>query len=1070
MSTQLRIGLCMAFGDAFWVEVREAFDRRSKQIPLQIVSITTANFPLDPSPDEQHSILEEIISQELDVIFGWNFPEQMAHPLLDMGLPIVHLSETNIDHPLSVSPLGLQAIARDLAHYLARKLDYSGHVLAIGGLCQSGLPDDGRTRVVGIQEAFRDYPRLRLTHIPTKWDHDTAYPQIVAGLLQAERPIDAVYGLSDSLALLGREIALQLGCCRADVPLVGINGEPLALAAIIQGNMIATVQTPATELVSQAFEIALNIALGKAYPRHFEYKPRFITSENVAQAAVEKLVSIADMPDHIAGFNRQEQLEHLANLETSLKISRQIGSILDYQKLPAELAALISTNYGYDCVQLFYWSEIEQILTLVNANSPDRKVQIPLLQSGVLGEALTRDELLFIPDTQRSFRFAPDPEWLNTRTRVIFPIRLGGKILGLLDLHANHVMDCTPQHLLGLQSLAEQLGVAIQNARLYQEALQARATAEKADEMRTRFMTNISHDLRNPLHIVLGYAENMLGSAPHHSELRHIQHNAKHLLRLVNDLLDLSRAEMGELQIAPEPIEPHTFLAEVFHSIADQHESEHRVSWRLQLPAQLPTVRADPDRLRQILLNLLSNAKKFTTRGEITLGAEIASVCLHLWVRDTGTGISAHQQERIFEPFGARADHIKRMENVGLGLSITRTLVALHGGSLVVDSQLGTGSTFHVYLPLPNLKGLTPIRYPMNETQPFLLLISDKQAISPEIVQFSEGQAVGIRRLRTIDDIAPTIHDGLPTAIVWDCDATSNTGWQILQRLHEHPALNEVPFLLYGHKNPDEPIASVTNILLKPIKPKTLLGLINGVFSNNSTGPILIVDDDADARAYLHDIVAKQLPAFPVQTACSGLEALTMMEREAPRVVILDLVMPEVDGFEVVRQMRSNPHTLRVPILILSGKMLTFDDIQRLESYQKVTLQTKNMLTHDELGLSLQRVLFNNQSLPAQTSTIAKQAVAYVHQNYANSISRAEIARAIGVSENYLTQIFHQELGIALWEYINRYRVTQARELLSHTDHSISYIASQVGFDDPAYFSRVFRHYVGQSPRTYRVS
>jgi YesN/AraC family two-component response regulator len=249
-----------------------------------------------------------------------------------------------------------------------------------------------------------------------------------------------------------------------------------------------------------------------------------------------------------------------------------------------------------------------------------------------------------------------------------------------------------------------------------------------------------------------------------------------------------------------------------------------------------------------------------------------------------------------------------------------------------------------------------------------------------------------------------------------------------------------------------------------------LLGLINEIYTQDNSGSILIVDDNADARRYLSEILAKQLPTHQTAMASSGVQALSIMEQETPRLVILDLLMPEMDGFDVVRWMRSNQRTIQVPVFILSGKVLTLDDIKRLESYRKITFQTKNVLADDELGLSLHRVLFDTHPLPTQTSAIAKRAVAYIHQNYAHPIARAEIARDIGVSENYLTQIFHQELGISLWEYINRYRVTQAKELLSQTDHSVSYIASLVGFDDPAYFSRVFRRYVGQSPRTYRVS
>jgi signal transduction histidine kinase/AraC-like DNA-binding protein len=1062
-------------GDAFWVQVREAFYHRSKQLSVEIVSINSAGYPLDPTRAQQHSVLEEIISQELDVLVGWNFQEHMAYPLLDMGLPIVHLSESDIEHPLSVSPLGLQAVARELAHFLAQKLDYTGHVVAIGGLRQSGFPDDGRTRLVGIQETFQEFPQLCLTHIPTKW-MDDAHERITAALEQIQKPIDALYGLSDSLALVGREIALKLGRCKPDIPVVGINGDPMALAAIIEGNMTATIETSAADLANQALDIALDIAQGKAYPNHFPYKSRFITAENVAQAAAEKLVVIANLPEHLVGVKQQEQDEYLSYLETSLNISRQIGSILDDQALPAELAKLISTNYGYDRVQLFYWSEREQALTLVNADSPEQKGYVPLLQSGVLGEVVTHDEPIFIPDAQRSFRFAPDPDWPNTRSRVILPIRLGTQLLGLLDLHAYRIVHCTRQHLLGLQSLADQIGIAIQNAKLYQEALQAKESAEKAEQLKTRFMTNISHDLRDPLHIVLGYVESMLVSEPQRPDFQHIHHNAQYLLRLINDLLDLSRAEIGELRIAPEMIEPGAFLTEVFRSVADQPTVSDTITWKLEISGQLPMLRADPDRLRQILLNLLGNAQKFTPAGEIVLGAEITPSYFHFWVQDTGIGISAEQLERICEPFvtlDGFTSYKRRDGSVGLGLSITRRLVALHGGLLTVDSQLGKGSVFHVYLPLPNLKAVIPAGPATTEAQPSLFLISDKAQVSPEIARFCQRQALEIYRLRARDDIEQALQHGPPTAIAWDCDQSnqsSESNWQILQHLHTHPSLCEVPFLLFSHPARDEHSVSIENILVKPVKPKTLLGLINEIYTDDNSCSILIVDDNPDARRYLAEIVAKQLPARQTRMASSGAEALSIMEQETPRLVILDLLMPEIDGFEVVRWMRSNQHTQRVPVFILSGKVLTLDDIKRLESYRKVTFQTKNVLADEELGLSLHRVLFDNHPLPTQTSAIAKRAVAYIHQNYTHSIARAEIARDIGVSENYLTQIFHQELGISLWEYINRYRVTQAKELLSQTDHSVSYIASLVGFDDPAYFSRVFRRYVGQSPRTYRIS
>src|SRR5260221_5917999 len=183
MSTQLRFGLCIEPSDAFWVQIRETLMQRCKEATVEMVPIHSDGHPINPSPDEQQSIIEEIIAQELDVLIGWIFPEQLAQPLLDSGLPIIHLSETGIEHPLTASPLGLGAVAKELAEYLAERLNFEGHVVAIGGLMQQGFPDDGRTRLAGIQEAFRQYPRLQLTHIPTVWDQ-RASAQISTGLEQ----------------------------------------------------------------------------------------------------------------------------------------------------------------------------------------------------------------------------------------------------------------------------------------------------------------------------------------------------------------------------------------------------------------------------------------------------------------------------------------------------------------------------------------------------------------------------------------------------------------------------------------------------------------------------------------------------------------------------------------------------------------------------------------------------------------------------------------------------------------------------------------------------------------------
>ena len=175
-----------------------------------------------------------------------------------------------------------------------------------------------------------------------------------------------------------------------------------------------------------------------------------------------------------------------------------------------------------------------------------------------------------------------------------------------------------------------------------------------------------------------------------------------------------------------------------------------------------------------------------------------------------------------------------------------------------------------------------------------------------------------------------------------------------------------------------------------------------------------------------------------------------------------------MDGFEVLDRMRNDGRTRQVPVVILSGRQLSLEDIKRLEQHAAVTLQSKGILSDAEITASLHRSLFQIDSLPSQTSALVKQAIAYLHQNYHRSISRLEIAEEINVNQDYLTRVFKQELGISPWDYLTRYRIFHAKERLLATDENVGKIGYQVGFSDVAYFSRVFRRHTGLSPSKFR--
>jgi len=256
-------------------------------------------------------------------------------------------------------------------------------------------------------------------------------------------------------------------------------------------------------------------------------------------------------------------------------------------------------------------------------------------------------------------------------------------------------------------------------------------------------------------------------------------------------------------------------------------------------------------------------------------------------------------------------------------------------------------------------------------------------------------------------------------------------------------------------------------VLFKPLSHRSLAEYLENILPRELNGPIWIVDDDPRARQLYQRLAAQAFPGHPLRTAENGAQALAWLEKETPGLVILDLLMPEVDGFQVLEKLRSCQPACLTPVIVISGKLLTFEDIERL-NFLQVTLHTKDVLSDDETVALLRRSGAGEAHLGQLTSLLVKQSLAYLHQNYENNLSRREVAQAVGVSENYLSQIFHHELGITPWEYLNRLRILKAREYLRGTCQSVTEIACRVGFNDPAYFSRVFKKVLGVSPQAYR--
>ena len=628
-------------------------------------------------------------------------------------------------------------------------------------------------------------------------------------------------------------------------------------------------------------------------------------------------------------------------------------------------------------------------------------------------------------------------------------------------------------------TLRGHLSSALKSAELVQVALEAEAKAIKSDQLKTHLLANVSHELRTPLNIILGLSQMALSSPNPYGidlpgqltkDLGYIYDSGEHLIRLINDLLDTSRAEIGELDLCYEPVSVRSLLKEVYEEFRETSMARQKeVELLLEVPDHLPILHADPVRLRQILMNLLSNALKFTTLGRIVLGAEVQLPHIHFWVSDTGAGIAPELQERIFEPFVKADPPGRRREGIGLGLSITRRLVALHGGTITLDSLPGQGSTFHVYIPLPGLDYASAREISAGDARPVLLWLSSRKEPPAEIDLICKRNGLTPCWLGSSDALDRLAVEGLPVALAWDLENPRPGDWSIVQRLRSHSQYCQLPLLIFHEDILDKLSGGsrLTNVLLKPAGKQMLEHVLNLLPEALQRGEIWIIDDDPQALRYYQELIGASLSEFLVRAVRGGREALKLLEEGTPDLVLLDLMMPDVDGFQVLERLRRDVKTALIPVIVITGKILSYEDVKRLD-VPKVVLHTKGVLSGEESVAEIQRVLTASGTLPQPTAMLVKQASAYIQQNYTRTFSLEELSETIGVSKSYLSRIFKMDTGISPWDYLNRFRIQKSKELLLLTDESITAIAASVGYEDVGYFGRVFRETAGCSPREFR--
>jgi signal transduction histidine kinase/AraC-like DNA-binding protein/ActR/RegA family two-component response regulator len=633
-------------------------------------------------------------------------------------------------------------------------------------------------------------------------------------------------------------------------------------------------------------------------------------------------------------------------------------------------------------------------------------------------------------------------------------------------------------------AITQELATALNSAELYQEATEGRRLAEEANELKSRFLSMVSHELRTPLNLIVGLSGILLQESdesdtplpePIRRDVEHIYSQAQHLGGLIDDVLDLASSDAGQLRLANEFVnlgQALSLVAETGRRLA----YERGLDWQVDLPASGPWVWGDPTRLRQVVLNLVSNAIKFTAQGQVRLEVNVNADSVTVAVHDTGLGIPLEEQDAVFDEFHrSKRSLTGGYVGLGLGLAICKRLVDMHGGTIGVQSsgQEGAGSTFYCTLPTvqPPATPVEPATIPA-VTEERVLVLTNRMGGGQRLQAYLDesGYEVKTSFMDESPDWLSQVVISPPGAIVVDLGTALHQGWGVLTAIKRHPQTKDLPVLFYA-LSPKGGSVLQLDYLTKPIELTEFTRALDQQWlvpgTNDDMKTILVVDDDPDTLAMHTRIVQAHAHSHRVLMARNGLEALDILQRERVDLVLLDLIMPELDGFGVLEAMREREATREIPVIVLTGQVLTEKEMARLNR-GVATVLGKGLFSLEETLAHVDTALERNRRLSAQTQRLVRQAMAFIHKHYAEPVSRADLARHVSLSEDYLTACFRKELGITPIAYLNRYRVHQARQLLSDTDKTITQIALEVGFSDSGYFSRVFRREVGVSPEAYR--